>query len=849
MGDIMHRSTCCALPLILSFAGMSRARVTRFPTALPTGWGHGARLQAQAAPAQPEKLANIAQKTAGFEKLGGYFNLYWDARQGKLWLEVDNWDSEFLYVDSLPQGVGSNDVGLDRGQPGESRVVKFERVGPKVLLIQSNYSFRAVTDDPDERQTAEEAFATSTLWGFTVAAEEGDHTLVDATDFFLHDAHNVAAVLKRAQQGNYSVDASRSAIFLPRTKSFPRNTEVESTLTFTGQPEGAYVREVVPSPQAITVREHYSFVQLPDDGYKTRAYDPRAGYFDLHYMDFGAPIDQPIVKRFTVRRRLKKKDPTAAMSEAVEPLIYYVDRGAPEPIRSALIEGASWWNQAFEAAGYRNAFQVKVLPEGVDPMDVRYNVIQWVDRSTRGWAYGSAIIDPRTGEIIKGEVTLDALRARQDFLIAEGLLAPYRDGGAGATTAMQMVLARIRQLAAHETGHTLGLAHNFAASTHNRASVMDYPGPLVKLSADAGLDVSDAYATGIGEWDKVSIAYGYQDFAPGTNEKQALGGILQQSIKRGLYFISDADSRPVGGAHPYAHLWDNGTDAVTELDSVRQVRVRALSRFGANNIPTPMSTLQDTLVPIYLYHRYQTEAAAKVLGGLDYRYALRGDGQLAPEVVPPAEQRRVLTALLKTISPEALELPPSVLRLIPPPAMGYERSREDFTGRTGLVFDALGPPEAAASLTVSLILDPQRDSRLMENHGCNPQAPPLAEVMDQLVTATWKAPPARGYQAEIQRTVDCVVLDHLMLLAANQQAGPQVRALAFMKLADLKDWLYAALRQNPEENRRAQFAYAISEIEQFEKDPKSIKTPVPAEPPPGQPIGDNDQDLTHQATE
>lgn len=846
----MHRSINCAVLLLFSVACSSWGRVHPCGTALTAAGAGNARLQAQAAPTPP-KLPGIAQKTDGFKKLAGYFNLYWDDREGKLWLEISQWNTEFLYVDSLPQGVGSNDIGLDRGQPGESRVVKFERVGPKVLLVQPNYSFRAVTSNPDERQTAEEAFAQSTLWGFTVAAVDGDRVLVDATDFFQQDAHNVAAVLRRAHQGNYNVDPKRSAVYLPRTKSFPRNTEVESTLTFAGQPEGYYVREVVPSPQAITVREHYSLVQLPEEGYTPRAYDPRAGFFDLHYMDFATPIDQPIVKRFIVRHRLKKKNPAAAMSAPVEPLIYYVDRGAPEPIRSALVEGASWWNQAFEAAGYQDAFQVKVLPEGVDPMDVRYNVIQWVDRSARGWAYGSAIIDPRTGEIIKGEVTLDALRARQDFLIAEGLLAPYQEGGAGAKPALEMVLARIRQLAAHETGHTLGLAHNFAASTHNRASVMDYPGPLVKLGADGGLDVSDAYATGIGEWDKVAIAYGYQDFAPGTDEKQALDGILRQSIERGLYFISDRDARPAGGAHPAAHLWDNGADAVAELDRVMQVRARALRQFGANNIPagTPLSTLENALVPIYLFHRYQTEAAAKVLGGLDYRYALRGDGQKAPAMVPSAEQRRALTALLQTISPQALELPEPVLRLIPPPAMGYERSRENFTGHTGLVFDALGPPEAAASLTIGLILDPERDARLVQNHARDPRAPSLADVMDQLLAATWRAPQASGYQAEIQRTVDYVVLDDLLRLAANEQAAPQVRALARLKLTDLKDWLLTGLRQRPEENRRAQSAYAVSEIEHFEKDPKSVKIPSPVEPPPGQPIGDADQDLSHRVIE
>ena len=846
----MCRSLGFALLLFACVAQPGWGRVNSSLALLPFAGDHSSRLENQAGPAQPKPLPTIAQRSEGFRKLEGFFNLYWDEREGKLWLEIGRWDTEFLYIDSLPQGVGSNDIGLDRGQPGESRVVKFERVGPKVLLIQSNYSFRAVTDNPAERQTAEEAFARSALWGFKVEAESGDRVLVDATSFFLNDAHNVAAVLKETHQGSYTVDASRSALYLPRTRSFPRNTEVESTLTFTGQPEGAYLREVVPSPQAISVREHYSFVQLPDPGYAPRVFDPRAGYFDLQYMDFATPLDQSIVKRFIVRHRLQKKDPAAALSEPVTPLVYYVDRGAPEPIRSALIEGASWWNQAFEAAGYKDAFQVKVLPEGVDPMDVRYNVIQWVDRSSRGWAYGSAVIDPRTGEILKGEVTLDALRARQDFMIAEGLLAPYHEGGAGSKPALEMALARIRQLAAHETGHTLGLAHNFAASTHNRASVMDYPGPLVKLGSDGGLDVSDAYATGIGEWDKTAIAYGYQDFPQTTDEKRALDLIMEQAIRRGLYFISDADARPMGGAHPSAHLWDNGTDAVAELDRVLEVRARALSRFGENNIPfgTPLSSLENALVPIYLFHRYQTEAAAKVLGGLDYRYAVRGDGQRPPQVVPPAKQRRALAALLKTIGPSVLALPAPVLSLLPPPAIGYERSREDFSGHTGLVFDPLGPPEAAASMTVGLILNPERDARLVLNHARDPQAPSLGEVMDQLIVVTWKAPAAGGYEAEIQSTVDNVVLDDLMRLAANEQASAQVRAMASLKLRDLRDWLNAALRARPEESRRALFAFAAAEIEHFERDPKSFSVPVPLEPPPGQPIGEDDQDLNSRGT-
>ena len=792
------------------------------------------------------QAATIAEKTAGAQKLAGYFNLYWDAKAGKLWLEIDKWGSEFLYQSGLPAGVGSNDIGLDRGQLGATRIVRFERSGPKVLLIQENLDYRAVSEDPYERRAVQDSFAESALWGFKIEAEEKVeekvHALVDATDFFLRDDHGIPTALRRAKQGSYHLDGSRCAIYLPMTKNFSLNTEVEAMLTFAGDDPGRWVRDVTPSPESITVREHHSFVQLPPPGYKPRAYDPRSSFFGPGYMDYATPISEPIVKRFIARHRLEKKDPKAAVSEPVQPIVYYLDRGAPEPIRSALLEGARWWNQAFEAAGYKNAFRVELLPEGADLMDLRYNVIQWVHRATRGWSYGAAVIDPRTGEIIKGHVTLGSLRVRQDFLIAEGLLAPYEKGKPGAAKPQEMALARLRQLAAHEVGHTLGLMHNYSASTVNRSSVMDYPPPTVKLGADGVPDLSDAYAKGIGEWDKVSIALGYQDFAPGTNEAAALNKILLDAYGRGLRYLTDQDARPAGSSSSVAHLWDSGANAVDELNRLMQVRGAALKRFGENNIRegAPLATLEDVLVPLYLLHRYQVEAASKLVGGMDYTFALRGDGQTPTQIVAPAEQRRALAAVLATLKPEALALPEPLLKMIPPRPPDYERGREHFKIRTSPAFDALAPAEAAAQHTLQFLFNPERAARLVEFHARNAENPGLEEVLDAILAASWGTLHGQGYSGQIANTVDMVVLYDLMGLAANDHATDEVRAIARLKLFELGTRLDARLREHATTDDRAHIAFASWQVEQFEKDPKKIELMAPADPPDGPPIGTDD---------
>jgi hypothetical protein len=820
-------------------------------------WMFVVLLCAGGAAAQDSKPKSVGERTRALEKIDGYVPLYWDAEGGKMFMEIGRFNAELLYQVSLPAGVGSNPIGLDRGQLGSGHVVVFERIGPKVLMVQPNHRYRASSQDAAERRAVEDSFARSVLWGFTIEAADDDRVLVDATSFFIRDAHGVADRLRQTQQGRYKMDESRSAFHLPRTKGFPRNTEVEAIITFTTEEDpGRLVRQVSPTPHAITVRQHHSFVELPDDRYTPRRLDPRVGAFGITFYDYATPFTQPIEQRWIARHRLEKTDPRAPISEAVKPIVYYVDNGAPEPIRSALIEGAAWWNQAFEAAGFRNAFRVEVLPEEADPMDARYHMISWVHRSTRGWSYGGSIVDPRSGEIIKGNVTLGSLRIRQDYLLGTGLIPVFAGGGNPAdphgacemgmlpeddylqavdpsVDAEAMSLARIRQLSAHEVGHTLGFAHNFAASTYGRASVLDYPAPMVEI-AGGRLDLSRAYTTGIGEYDMFVARYAYTQFPPDADEQAALRHLVEDSVAKGYLFISDADARPPGAAHPLANLWDNGDDPVARLRHELEVRRIAMSEFGLRNIPegTPLSALEAKFLPLYLHHRYQLQAAVKSIGGAAYTYAVKSTGGTSPpsviEIVPPARQKDALDAVLATIDPGTLKIPDRILALLPPPAFGHAGGTlEFFDKRTAPVFDPIGAATIAADLAVSALLQHERAARLITFNRRDPAHPDFSVVAGALVEKAWAAvPKGDAYGEEIQAAVRWLVVTRLMDLAANADAMPQVRASAANWLRSIKARVGSDSPSMTEE------------IDRFLRrpDPTNKKTdPLPT--PAGDPIG------------
>ena len=781
---------------------------------------------------------NLSKFISDLDKKEGYLNFYWDDNKGKIYLEIKNLNQELMYINYLSAGVGSNDLGLDRGQIGGTRIIKFVKMGPKILMVQPNYKYRAISNNKEEIKSVEDAFAKSTLWGFQIVARDKNKYLIDISDFVIRDSHRISQRLTQRNQGSFKVDKNASSFDNLNSKNFPLNSELEAFLTFRGIAKGSWLRSVSPDFETFSVRTRHSFVKLPDGGYKPRKFDPRAGYGAMTFYDYASPIEEDLHVKYIRRHRLIKKYPNQEISEAVEPIIYYLDRGVPEPVKSALIEGASWWNEAFEAAGFKNAFQIKVLPEGADMLDVRYNVIQWVHRSTRGWSYGASVVDPRTGEIIKGHVSLGSLRVRQDYLIAEGLLRPYAKENKNDFM-KEMAIKRLRQLSAHEVGHTIGLSHNFISSARNRKSVMDYPHPLIEFTNNK-VDLSNAYDHGIGDWDKLAINWGYRQFD--SNEEDQLNKILQDGYKEDIYFISDQDSRPLSRAHPRSHLWDNGFDAADELNRMLSIRRHILDNFLDNAIKLgePMSSIEEVLVPMYLLHRYQIEAAAKVLGGLEYNYALKGDNQVITKMLTRNQQVKALKSLLNSIHPKNLSLPEKLIKLIPPRAFGYPRTRETFKSRTGLTFDYLAAAETATKLTLKMLFNPERASRLitLKARDKNNQ-PGLTYVMNEIINKTILKEMTHNndylnlsnVENEISKMVNHSVLNHLFMLANSKITHQEVNARTFSAIKNLKKTLET---KDSEENH---YHYLLDKIEKFLSGEINVQYPNELKPPDGSPIG------------
>ena len=777
-----------------------------------------------------------------FDKFKGFFNFSYDESKDKIFLEVDKLDYEFLYIGSLASGVGSNDIGLDRGQLGQEKLVKFVKKGNKILLVEPNLFYRAQTQNISEKKSVEQAFAKSVIFGFEIVETNDEHYLIDFTPFLLYDRHGVSKRLRDLKQGSYKVDKSKSAIEIFNTKAFPENVEFEALLTFSGEAKGSMIRSVAPDPDNVSVVQHHSFIKLPDNNYKPRKFDPRSGAISISFMDYSTPIDEPITKKFVIRHRLEKKNPELEISEAVEPIIYYLDPGTPEPVKSALLEGGRWWNQAYESIGFKDAFQVKMLPEGADPLDCRYNVIQWVHRSTRGWSYGASVVDPRTGEIIKGHVSLGSLRIRQDYMIAQALTNEPFASENNNNKMKELAVARIRQLSAHEIGHTIGFAHNFAASTNDRASVMDYPHPLVNLIDDE-IVFDDAYDTGIGDWDKVTVAYSYSDFRADQNEDFELNKILENSTDDGLRFISDYDARSIDGSHAYAHLWDNGETAYSGLDKVIDIRERAIENFSEYNVPegTPNSVLEDVFVPLYFFHRYQTEAAVKLIGGMDYNYSLVGDNQQEYYHIEKVNQIQALNSLMKTLHPDFLAIPKDKLQLFPPRAFGHPRTRESFKSNLGVAFDPFSVAETSADMTLSLILRPKRLNRLILQHSLDNSNLSLDELYDIILKKTifLKSSNITGledsYLEEIQHIVSITFLKNVFKVINSSSSYSQVKSISNELVRKISSELSSKRRKDYKLSKY--YSHYLEMISNFHKDPKEYEIIDSLKIPDGSPIG------------
>jgi hypothetical protein len=831
----------------------SFARGTRHLVPLLVAGILGTTLQAQATATSPlatpaatspppPPATTFAARTTGFERRDGFIPLWLDERQGRVYGELPAGPTRALFWASLATGFGSNPVGLDRGASGDDQVVRFDRHGDRVLMTFENTRFRSSLDDPAHQRSVDESFPVSTVASLPVLADEGGRTLVDLTDVAYRDWNNVADAIARLNQGTYAVARDRSAIDRSHTAGHPGNTELDVALTFatTARPGGVMGR-IAPDGHAFTLRQHLSLLPLPT-GYHPRELDPRVGFFGISFKDYGQPLQRALEQRWISRHRLERVDPTDPRSAIRNPIVYYIDPGIPEPVRSATLEGVRWWSDAFDRAGLAGGFRAEFLPAGVDPLDARYNVVQWENRNERGWSVGGSLGDPRTGEILKGMARLDSHRARTDYNLYAALL-----GADAAAADTAFILARVRQVSAHEVGHTLGLSHNYIASIDDRASVMDYPAPRATVTPAGDIDLSSAYAKGPGAYDIWAIRWGYGIFPPST-ERDSLAAIVREGLAKGYLYLSDADARPESSSDPRVTLWDDASDALTFLARQTAVRRVALARFGLRNIRAgePVATLQERLVPLYFWHRFAVNAAAKNIGGMTYANTVKGDGQTATHPVDARVQRAALAALLAELQPSELAIPDTVIALLGPRPSGYDGPvnnsnspvGELFRGRTDPAFDELAAARTLSQLIVDAILQRERAARVVAFAGRAPDAPTLTEVIDSLVAATWRTDARTSIKlAALRRVTQRAVADRLLTLASDPEASPEVRAVAEYEIARLRP-IASRMGASGEPMVRAHWLAIAGDLARW-IDRREMPKPSPVlMAPPGDPFGE-----------
>lgn len=665
-----------------------------------------------------------------------------DAEKGRVLIvlppaDADGVSGRFLFNQAMKSALGSASIRIDRGMLGGTRILAFRRIGGKVAAVFENPRYRA-SGDAGVQKGAVASFPVSTVAMLDIVAEggAGGGLTVDLTPLLMSDGMNLAGALAAGGSKGYKFAEKLSAFDPGSVKVFPRNIELETVQTFASDTAGRELDTIAPEGRSVSFTVHSSIIALPEPGFVSRRFDIRSGSHATQVYDFGTPLGTPVLQEFANHFRLEKTDPTAARSTVKQPIVYYIDSAAPEPIRTALADGVRWWADAFDAAGFIDAFKVEILPEGADPQDVRYNVVNWADRQNRSWSYGGGVIDPRTGEIIKGNVVLGALRVRQDIAIFEGLVGAAQDDTGSSNDPVQAALARIRQLGAHEVGHSLGFVHNFKASLQDRASVMDYPGPLVKI-IDGKLDLGEAYAAGIGAWDKFTIDWLYGQPAPGIDPDQAASAKADAIYKAGMIYGTDIDGRSPDLAVPGVNMWTEGQDKPEDLAHTMEVRRIALANFGPGVLHAgePLSELRRKFVPIWLFHRYSIDATGKLIGGVNYDYAIAGEGRPAPSVVPAAEQLAALDALMATLSERELTVPAPLAMLLSSGTSArtdVQAVPEVMRTAGSAVFDPLVAAEVAAQVTLDSLLAPARLTRLHIQHGYDAAQPGVATVLDKL---------------------------------------------------------------------------------------------------------------------